>query len=991
MLPVLLLLPFLGAALFYPIYQFRPGDRVPRQLTLITTGAVLVLLAWATFAPGGDAPREFFAEWIPAIGLHVSLWLDGPALFFSWIIAGIGFLIFYYSGHYMDPKDAPWRFYATMLLFMGAMLGVVMSRNVLLMFLFWEVTSLTSFILIGHWHERKSARQGALQALIVTALGGLCLLAGIAGVYWILMDAGLGGPHLLDWDQLWLHRDVITSHGASFVVLVLLLLGAFTKSAQFPFQFWLPGAMEAPTPVSAFLHAATMVKAGIYLLGRLYPVYWAEPSWLLIVGGVGVVTMLIGGFMAIVSTDLKQLLAHSTVSQLGLITAYYGFGHGLVGTEKPLPLDLALIASHALFKGGLFMIVGIIDHGTHTREWPRLGGLRHKMPWTFALTLIGCASMAGFPFTFGFVAKELFLKGALEVSQVHGAAGIFLFVTALLASLFTVAYCIRMVVSPFFGKPRDPSIDAHEGGAGILAAPAVLILLTLLGGLYVPLLERPIATLVEAAHYGKVSGFTVGFFHHVDVLLLLAVILFTGGAAIFLLADRIASAHKVFGSPAPFRRAYEWTFEEAAPAFAAWLCGAVQQPSLQRNIAITSGVAFGLIGFAAIYSGMPFVFEFDVTWLDIMAGGVVIMAGALVLLAIGSKTFVVRLIAISPIGPMVALFYLFYKAPDLALTQILVEVSLVVMLLLLLFRLPQRFVARSTRARRIATAAIAITGGLIMGALTFVGQHSETRGTSIIPGHPPVNQYYLENAFYPPQKFQDNPELAAELNYPGAGHLRSSGGRNVVNVILVDFRGFDTLGEILVLGISAVGLLVLLVLGRDPDKLPDWRSAGRRAVRYISEGYDESKPPAPTVLRRKIGAPPSLIMRETGRFAPAIVLVFAVVLFFAGHNAPGGGFIAGLMSAAAFAILLLSFRKEDIRRLHDFRYLTIIPAGMAVALGTGLVAVAFGLPFLTSGFTYLDVPFYGEVEVTSAIGFDLGVYLTVVGSVILIIKRLGQE
>ncbi len=992
MLPILLLLPFIGAALFYPLYCLKPGDRVPRRLTLITTGAVLLLLGWATFAPGaGEVPREFFAEWVPAIGLNVSLWLDGPALFFSWIIAGIGFLIFFYAGYYMDPKDAPWRFYATMLLFMGAMLGVVMSRNVLLMFLFWEVTSLTSFILIGHWHEKQAARDGALRALIVTAGGGLCLLAGLGGIYWMLLDAGLTGPRLLDWDQLWANREVITGHSASLTVLVLLLIGAFTKSAQFPFHFWLPGAMEAPTPVSAFLHAATMVKAGIYLLGRLYPLYWEEPAWLLIVGSAGVITMLIGGFMAIVSTDLKQLLAHSTVSQLGLMTAYYGFGYGLVGTEALLPLDLALVASHALFKGGLFMIVGIIDHGAHTREWPRLGGLRHVMPWTFVLTVIGCASMAGFPFTFGFVAKELFLKGALAVSGTHGTVGLVLLGVALFASLFTTAYCIRMVVSPFLGKPRDPSIHAHEGNAGILFAPALLILLTLVGGLYVPFVEGPLAALTNTAYYGTASGFMTGFFYQMDVLVIIATFLFAGGALVFLAADKIDSVYKRIGSPAPFRGSYEWSFGDAIPAFADWLCRTVQHPSLQRNVSIMVAVSFGLIGMSVLFAGMPLRFQWDATWLDIMAGGVVLMAAALIWLTIQSRTFIVRLVAISPVGPMVALFYLFYKAPDLALTQILVEVVLVVMLLLLLFRLPQRFVAQSRPRVRFTTGVIAIAGGVIMGGLTFVGYDSQFRENPTIEGHPVIHQYYLENSQYPPQDFLDNPGLAVEQGYPGAENLRSGGGKNVVNVILVDFRALDTFGEIVVLGIAAIGVLCLLVLGRDPKKLPDWRAEGRRAIRYIQDRFDDSQPVQPPVLRRKVGPSPSLIVRETGRFVPALVLLFSVVLFFAGHNAPGGGFISGLMASAALVVLFLCYRKEDVPSLHDFKYLKLIPAGLVIAMGTGLVAVLLGFPFLTSGFTYVEVPFFGEVEVASALGFDLGVFLTVVGSVILIIKKMAKD
>lgn len=985
MLLLFILLPFLGAALFF----LAPRDRLPAAfagyLALLITGLCLAILGWLTFFAPLES-REFFVPWVPQIGLNFSLWLDGPAIFWAWLVSGIGFLVFLYAINYMDPGDAPWRFFGTMVFFMGAMLGVVISKNILLMFVFWELTSISSFILIGHWHQKASARERAVRALVTTASGGLALLAGIGGMFWISVSQGVDPATALEWDVVWENSAVYLRHWAVEPILILLLIGAFTKSAQFPFHYWLPGAMEAPTPVSAYLHAATMVKAGIYLLGRLYPTFSALDIWLVLLGGAGVITMLIGGTMAMVSRDLKQLLAHSTVSQLGLLTAYYGFGKGLVGTETPLPMDLLLVASHAFFKGGLFMMVGVIDHGAHTREWTRLGGLRKVMPVTAVLVILGCLSMAGAPLTLGFVAKELFLKAAFLIQTDNVLLGVGLPLIAILASVFTAAYCYRTAISPFFGKPRDKSIHAHEGSVGILIAPAILISLSIIAGLYVPFVERPLSALVNAPFYGTASGFTIGFFPYVDKLLFIAIFLFGVGYVVYMAGEKVLLTYEKQGSPAIFRGMYNLVFNTGVPSLSTFTYNSVQKPSLSRNTAwVILAVFAGLV--AVMWNfGFRLPDEFSTSYLDGIGLMLLVFTAVCLYITLVHRLLLVRLIALSAIGLFVAIVFIFYKAPDLAMTQIMVEVTLLIVLLLLLAKFPQK-VDREEGIQPIfpgARVIVAIAGGLVMGLLCYSGFYGISKHEPTFPGEPTTAQFYLENADYPP--FASREEAIA-AGYPGAEAFRSGGGTNVVNVILVDFRGADTLGEATVLGIAGLGVLCLLALGRTP---PPRRRRTSDGFKLISE--DDRKTKAPhNVIGRDLGENPSMILQESGRISPVLMMVFAIILFFTGHNTPGGGFVAGLMASVALVTIFLCYKSKDVFPAHIFNYALLIPLGVIIAGGTGIVSMLLGAPFLTSAFTYVTIPLLGEFELSSAVAFDLGIFLLVVGTTMLIIERVGRE
>ncbi|MCB2154857.1 DUF4040 domain-containing protein [bacterium] len=960
MLVLPLLLTFLGAIAI--LVSRRNTGGFCQAVALAFNLAALAVLGYLSLQWKQGAEPTFFVSWMPAVGLDFSLWLDGPALFWSWLVLGIGALVLLYSRFYMDPNDSPYRFYASLMIFMGAMLGVVISRNLPLMFIFWEMTSLSSFLLIGHWHKKPEAIKGAKRAFVLTGLGGLSLMAGIAVLGVIAKDAPV--PFALEWDQVWSNTEFITQHRLAPLALILMLLGALTKSAQFPFHFWLPGAMEAPTPVSAYLHAATMVKAGIYLMGRLYPTFNGSLLWLLVLGGVGVITMLLGGILAVVSHDIKKLLAWSTVSQLGLLTAYYGFGYGKVGGEELLTLDLLLIASHALFKGGLFMLCGVVDHAAHTRDWRKLGGLFKKMPVTGTLTLLGALSMAGMPFTLGFVAKKLFLDAGMKVSAPHALIEDVLLWIAIIASVFTVAYCMRLFINPFLGRPRDANIHSHvhEGGIGVLLSPLVLVGLCFLGGIYVPLIEKPISLLVNRAAFEDSTKYTVGFFAKADFLFWVSLAMFfIGGPLVYLLAGRMERLLSRGPSPGLILRGFDGLFNVAIPNLAAKSTKLVQSPSLSRNAALTLLVGLGFVAiplFGGFLTGGAISWG---AWTGSHAAAVVLsvlmIAGAAGVLVVREPLF--RILSLSIVGLLMTGFFLIYRAPDLAITQILVELILLFMFLLLLRRIRGlKGAMPHQRGRKAFVVTTSIVSGAVMAALTFAASHSPERAKPVLPDSPTHAEFYLENS-----------------KYPAEAGAHSGGGNNVVNVILVDFRAMDTLGEVIVLAVAAFGVLALFgTRGRRKDELD------------ASATYPDLNEPAD---RLRGGGPQALAVMA--RSLAVLALLFSGVLFLAGHNAPGGGFIAGLLAAIAVIPLMMSLPSNDLDRYWVFRDATkLIPIGMLIAFATGVAPWIFGKAFLRSAHTYIGVPLLGKFEVASAMAFDLGVFLVVVGVTLTILNTFRR-
>lgn len=961
MLATILLLPFIGALAIY----FWPGGnaRVYKNIGLAASGLALALLLPLTLAFDANAPVSFTLSWMPDIGLDFSIWLDGVSLFWAWLVLGIGFLVVWYAGHYMAPDDGPRRFYGALMLFMGAMLGVVLSRNLLMMFVFWEMTSVTSFLLIGHWRHKKEAGAGAKRALLLTGMGGLALMAGIALVAIILKDAGLAAS--LTWDAVTDARAEILGHSLAVPALVLMLMGAFTKSAQFPFHFWLPGAMEAPTPVSAYLHAATMVKAGIYLMGRLYPIFGDLDIWLLLLGGAGVITMLMGGWLALFCHDIKQLLAYSTVSQLGLITAYYGFGFRGVGEEGAvLTLDLMLVASHAFFKAGLFMLCGVVDHGAHTRDWRKLGGLFRKMPYTGALTIAGCLSMAGAPLTLGFVAKKLFLEAGVRQGAVSGTLGVVLMWAAIFATVFTMAYCLRLVILVFFGKPRDPEVvsHAHEGGPGILFGPAVLVGLSVLGGLYVPAVAAPIASWTNPLFYGLDPYYTFAFFTKLDFLFWVSMIVyFVAGPLFFWLPERLGAVDALQKRVAAFITFFDKSMNEWIPAFAGWQRGIIHSHSLGRNSFVVYGFAFGVVAWFLPFGDLRAA-AFEWQGAGTLVGALLLVGGAasLAVLLFSRKT-IFRVLALGAIGLGVAVVFLLYKAPDLVMTQLLVELVVLVLVLLMLRTIGLSDHKPLRGALRFGAPAAAALAGVVVASLTFLAASSPDQAMPGPAKDQTIASFYLQNSGYPAE---------------AGGH--GGQGSNVVNVVLVDFRALDTLGEVVVVAIAALGVASLLRWRRHPTReqilatLPD-------PAKVASIGDFQLPRQSP------------LVLRCLAPVVAALALLFSFVLFYVGHNAPGGGFIGGLLTAVA----LLPFGLASDRVQYDSRFFrhtySIIPVGIVFAVGTGLAAVALGAEFLRSGYAKIPVPLLGEWGLSSALAFDVGVYLVVVGSVLTILKAFSRS
>ncbi|GGW69895.1 monovalent cation/H+ antiporter subunit A [Alishewanella tabrizica] len=911
------LLPMLGTLM--PVLMANKSRNICALTTAIAPLTALVILLSLTQSVFAGHIWQFQADWIPLLGLNIHFRLDGLAYLFALLILGIGLLIILYARFYLSEQDSMPRFYAYLMLFMTAMLGIVLSGNILQIWLFWELTSISSFLLISFWWHKSEARRGARMALTITGAGGLCLLAAF-----ILIGSIVGSYEL---SVVLQSAELLKNHALYPVLLILFLLGCFTKSAQFPFHFWLPNAMAAPTPVSAYLHSATMVKAGIFLLARFYPALSGTELWFLLVSLTGLTTLLVGAYLALFKHDLKALLAYSTISHLGLITLLFGLNSPLAAVT-----GIFHIINHATFKASLFMAAGIIDHESGCRDMRRLNGLWQFMPVTATLMMVAAAAMAGVPLLNGFLSKEMFFAETLQ-QNLLGALSWIIPLLVTVAAIFSVAYSLRLIHDVFFnGQPKGLTKTPHEPPHLMRLPVEILVVLCLVVGVAPALV---VGGLLDAAATAVLAGptptYSLAIWHGFNLPLLMSAAALTAGVFMYVKRKQLFDFQNALPGVDTlniFERAIKQLCQQAGQLYAL-----LDNGSLQRFMAL-------LLTAFVILAGLPLI------QMETLNGGrpelpvdAVNATGAAMLLISAFATVVwhrkrvVALLMISVVGLMVSIAFTRFSAPDLALTQLSVEVVTVILLMLALFFLPHKTPKQSEPSKVVRDIGLASLVGIIVGSLSYALM---TRPFTTI------SDFFIANA------------------------KTGGGGTNVVNVILVDFRGFDTLGEIAVLGIAALGIFKLLT--RIPVFKPSSDGEGRPWAR-------ERHP---------------LLLATVAQSILPLALMVSVFIFFRGHNLPGGGFIAGLVTAVAIILLYISQGVDWVKARMNIEYQRVVAIGLMIALFTGLASWIFGRPFLTSWFDYFDLPLFGEIELASAIAFDLGVYITVVGSTLLILSSLGK-
>jgi multicomponent K+:H+ antiporter subunit A len=934
MLAGLAALPFVGALILSLMGNDQPR-RAAWTAGLITLlgCALLAMLAPQVFA--GEVLR-WSVEWLPALDLRLGFRMDGLAFMFALLVLGIGALVVLYAAYYLDPKDPPARFFSFLLLFMGAMLGVVLADNLILLVVFWELTSLSSFLLIGYWHadadKGQEARQGARMALTITGAGGLCLLAGA-----LLIGHIVGSTDL---DKVLASGDLIRAHALYEVALVLVLLGCFTKSAQFPFHFWLPHAMAAPTPVSAYLHSATMVKAGVFLLARLYPALGGSDPWFWIVSLTGLATLLLGAYMALFKHDLKGLLAYSTISHLGLITLLFGI-------DEPLAVVAGVfhIINHATFKASLFMAAGIIDHETGTRDMRQLGGLWKYMPITGALAVVASAAMAGVPLMNGFLSKEMFFAEAVN-KNTHVVMEWLLPFGATVAAVFSVAYSLRFIHDVFFngdpvGLPRTP----HEPPRFMRVPVELLVLLCLAVGVMPAfMVGDPLAVSAKAALLGPVPGdlpaYKLSLWHGFNLPLAMSAVALVAGTLLYFGLQKRVNLHRLDKVPAVPRQGGRDLF------FAALARGltqsvrttlGLQNGQLQRYLAVLIAMAViaGFWPFAiAYFNNMPqagsTLPDQNVSLAFVAVWGIGMVATLATVIAYRQRLLALLLLGV--VGLVVSLTFVYFSAPDLALTQLLVEVATIILMMLALHWLPEesQAVANDSRARRLRDAVLALFAGVGIAALVYM-----------VLGRPfnSIAPYYLANT------------------------VTQGGGANAVNVIIVDFRGFDTMGEITVMGIAALIIHALLSNFKPIN------------TRLMPAAPQDSHP---------------LMLAVVSRLLLPLAAMVSVYLYLRGHNLPGGGFIAGLLLAIALVLQFVASGQSYVSQRMQVDFAPWVGWGLLIAGGSGLASWYFDAPFMTTTYDYPLWPLIGEVPLASASIFDLGVFLTVTGATMVALVAMAK-
>jgi multicomponent Na+:H+ antiporter subunit A len=898
------------------------GSRLGRHAFVAAAVAPAVSAVWVATQLAGvtrDAPLREHVRWVGGLDLTLALRLDGIAGAMSLVITVIGVAVLCYAFRYFSP-DAPdlGRLAGLLVLFGGSMLGLVQADHLLVLYVCWELTSITSFLLIGNRHTESRARAAALHALLVTGAGGLALLGGL-----VLLGREAGSYRISE-----ILADPPPGSPALTVAMCLLIAGALTKSAQYPFHAWLPGAMAAPTPVSAYLHSATMVKAGIVLVARFAPMFAGAFLWRPIVVTAGCCTLVVGGLRALRQHDLKLLLAFGTVSQLGLLMVLFG-----AGTPEAATAGWVLLLAHAAFKAALFMVVGIIDHQTGTRDVRTLPPLRDGWRVTEVVTVLALVSMAGIPLGAGFVAKELAYD---SLGDAFGGSGVAL-AASVFGSMLTVAYAARFYLGAFV-EPRQRHAAAVPPAAGpkppswVLLAPAgVLAVAGIVAGVVPGMLNRIVQAALDES-YGAHGHVHLALWHGFGRPLALSAVTLAGGA-LLAATDRWVQPVVARGGAVPSgAEVYRWMLRGIG-VVSARVTGFVQNGSLP----VYAGV---ILTTAAVVPATALVVAGD--WPDWPAFGSATEAPVVIALltsALGAAIIRRRFAAavfLSAAGYAMAGLFVLSGAPDLALTQAAVETLSTVVFVLVLRRLPERFERQSSTRRRIVRLAISlgVAGMVFVFALVAAG-------------------------------FRLKPPVSDEMV---ARSLPDGHGRNVVNVILVDFRGFDTMGEITVLAVASIGAVALARVGL---------RAG------VTTGAVAAPKPA-TVSRLAF-------VDVSARVVFHAVLVMSLWLLFAGHNQPGGGFVGGLLAGSAITLRYIAGGSAEVRRLSRFRPWTVLGAGILLAAATATIPLLVGGSVLEVGMATLDLPGLPATKISSALAFDTGVYLAVVGMVLMAFEAFGDE
>ncbi|WP_419225035.1 monovalent cation/H+ antiporter subunit A [Acinetobacter sp. A2] len=928
-LPIIILLPLvLGTTLVSWLKQFSRGVTALGAIGVSLSSLILLLTQAKAVFNGATIIQTW--SWLPQLGIDLSFRLDALGLLFSLLITGIGTLIFIYAYYYLSPQNSLSKLYVLLMLFMAAMLGISLSNNLILLLTFWELTSISSFLLVGYWSNYEAAQRGSRMALTITGMGGLAMLGGF------VLLAQITGTYQID--QILMMTEQIQQHHLFVPTLSLILLGAFTKSAQFPFHFWLPNAMAAPTPVSAYLHSATMVKAGIFLIARLLPIFAGAALYHNLVTFIGLFTLCMAAFFAIFKEDLKGLLAYSTISHLGLIMCLLGIG-------SPLAVAAAIfhIINHATFKAALFMIAGIIDHESGTRDLRKLSGLWQLLPFTATLTMITAASMAGVPLTNGFLSKEMFFTELL--ANLSGPVMLISALVATLAGIFAVAYSIRLVHGVFFDGPigKDvPNKDAHEPPFGMRAPATLLAILCILVGILPALLVEHIvnSTTRASTQLLNFEGAHLAIWHGFNVPLLMSAIALLGGIIFYFSLAKGGKIREIDLDPHLGQFQGKLLFE----SFLKHLLQVSRKIKRKTENGSLQSYLVWIIVFTVFIVATPLLNQGlstgtrELTHAPLIAIVLWLLLFSACWMMLWFHHERIKAVLISgAVGLVVTMIFVGLSAPDLAQTQITVDVVTTVLLLMSLSLLPQLTPYESSSSRRWRDALIAIGGGIGIGWIAWLVMTRD---------HNSISWFFNQQS------------------------IPLGGGTNVVNVILVDFRGFDTFGEITVLGIAAIGTLCLM---------DGMRTHGT----IMTQGLTYRFNPSP------------LMLRITASWILPIALVVSLYIFLRGHNLPGGGFIAGLITAMALIIQYIALGQDQTEQMLKAKsgrlYEIWIGIGLSVAGLTGLAAWFWGRPFLTSAHIYVNPPLIGELHLASAALFDVGVYLTVVGAVMLMISVLGDS